>query len=63
VSGRIVAEAIEAAGGRASYVPRVADVTDRVVSVAKRGDVIVLMGAGDVNAIVPDLAAGIESLS
>lgn len=61
VSGRIVAEAVEAAGGIASYVPRIADVPDRVVSIASAGDVVVLMGAGDVNSIVPELAAGIES--
>lgn len=63
VSGRIVAEAVEAAGGVASYVPRVGDVADRVVAIAKPGDVIVLMGAGDVNAIVPELTAGIEAQS
>lgn len=63
VSGRIVAEAIEAAGGAASYVPRVGDVTDRLVPMVKPGDVVVLMGAGDVNAIVPELAAAIETQS
>ncbi len=61
VSGRIVAEAVEAAGGVASYVPRVSDVTDRVVTIAQPGDVVLLMGAGDVNAIVPDLAAAFEA--
>lgn len=62
VSGRIVAEAVEAAGGVASFVPRVTDVTDRVVSIARPGDVVVLMGAGDVNAIAPELASALEGL-
>ncbi len=57
VSGRIVAEAVEAAGGRASYVPRVADVAERVVSVAKPGDTILLLGAGDVNTAAIDIVS------
>lgn len=57
VSGRIVAEAVEAAGGRASYVPRVADVAERVVSVAKPGDTILLLGAGDINATATDIVS------
>ncbi len=61
VSGRIVVEAVEAAGGVASYVPRVADLPDRVLALATEGSVIVLMGAGDVNAIVPDLVGELSS--
>ncbi len=63
VSGRLVAEAVEAAGGVASFIPRVGDVTESVVSVVRPGDVVVLMGAGDVNAIAPDIAAGLETVS
>lgn len=61
VSGRIVAEAVEAAGGRASYVPRVSDIADRVASVVKPGDTVLLLGAGDINNAVTDLVASIEA--
>jgi UDP-N-acetylmuramate--alanine ligase len=63
VSGRIVAESVEAAGGTASYVPKVADVADRVVAIARPGDIVLLLGAGDVNAIGSDIAAQIEASS
>jgi UDP-N-acetylmuramate--alanine ligase len=61
VSGRIVAEAVEAAGGRASFVPRVSDVADRVASVVKHGDTVLLLGAGDINTVVADLVTSIEA--
>lgn len=61
VSGRIVAEAVEAAGGRASYVPRVADIADRVASIVKPGDTVLLLGAGDINTAVTDLVTSIEA--
>ena len=61
VSGRIVAEAVEAAGGKASYVPRVADIADRVASIVKPGDTVLLLGAGDINAAVTDLVTSIEA--
>jgi UDP-N-acetylmuramate--alanine ligase len=60
VSGRIVAEAVDAAGGTASYVPKVVDLPDRVLGVLQPGDTVVLMGAGDINSIAADVLAGIE---
>lgn len=57
VSGRIVTEAVEAAGGRASYVPKVADVAERVASVARPGDTILLLGAGDINTAVTEIVS------
>ena len=63
VSGRIVAESVEAAGGKASYVPKVTDVTDRVVAIARPGDIVLLLGAGDVNGIGVDIAAQLEASS
>jgi len=61
VSGRIVAEAVEAAGGTASYVPRVADIGERVAAIAKPGDTVLLLGAGDVNTAISDIVGFIES--
>jgi len=57
VSGRIVAEAVEAAGGRATYVARVSDVAERVVAVAKPGDTVLLLGAGDINTVATDIVS------
>ncbi|MEZ5176243.1 MAG: UDP-N-acetylmuramate--L-alanine ligase [Acidimicrobiia bacterium] len=59
VSGRIVADAVEAAGGTASYVPKVADVADRLEPMLRRGDTLLLLGAGDINAIVDDIVTRI----
>ncbi|MDA2978281.1 MAG: UDP-N-acetylmuramate--L-alanine ligase [Actinomycetota bacterium] len=61
VSGRIVAEAVEAAGGRASFVPRIVDIADRLSAVINPGDTVLLLGAGDINSIVKDIVAVIES--
>lgn len=61
VSGRIVAEAVEAAGGQASFVPRVSDVAERVAAVAKPGDTVLLLGAGDINSAAKDIVALIEA--
>ena len=61
VSGRIVAEAVEAAGGRASFVPRIADVAERLYTVINPGDTVLLLGAGDINSIVKDIVSVIES--
>jgi UDP-N-acetylmuramate--alanine ligase len=61
VSGRIVAEAVEAAGGRVSFVPKIADVADRLSASISQGDTVLLLGAGDVNSIVKDIVTAIES--
>lgn len=61
VSGRIVVEAVDAAGGRGSYVPKIADLPDRILAAVRPGDTVVLMGAGDINSIAADVLAGIEA--
>ena len=61
VSGRLVAQSVGAAGVDASYVARLADVPDAVVGIAAEGDTVLLLGAGDVASIAPDLAAAIDS--
>ncbi|GMQ84472.1 MAG: UDP-N-acetylmuramate--L-alanine ligase [Acidimicrobiia bacterium] len=58
VSGRIVAEAVAAAGGSVEYVPMLSDVPALLRGEMESGDTIVLMGAGDVASIWPSLAAG-----
>jgi len=62
VSGRLVAEATEAAGGDVRYVGRLGDVASLVTSEAREGDVVLLMGAGDINSIADEIARSIEEL-
>jgi len=61
VSGRLVAEATEAAGGDVRYVQRLADVAPLVASGAREGDVVLLMGAGDINSVADDIARAVEA--
>jgi len=63
VSGRLVAEAVRAAGGTVTYVQRLADVTGRIVDELEDGDTVVLMGAGDVATIWTALADRIGARS
>lgn len=58
VSGRIVAEAVAAAGGSVEYVPLLHDVPAVLRGRVESGDTVVLMGAGDVASIWPLLAEG-----
>ena len=58
VSGRIVAEAVAAAGGSVEYVPLLHDVPAVLRGRVESGDPVVLMGAGDVASIWPSLAEG-----
>jgi UDP-N-acetylmuramate--alanine ligase len=42
------------------YLPNFAQATDRVIEMAKPGDVILTLGAGDVNSLAPIIAEGLE---
>jgi UDP-N-acetylmuramate--alanine ligase len=58
VTGRIVAEAVAAAGGAVEYVPLLADVAGVIAPNLDTGDTVLLMGAGDVAQIWPAIADG-----
>lgn len=60
VSGRLVAEAVAAAGGEVEYVPALADVPDRIGPRLSEGDLLLLLGAGDVNSLADPIAAWLE---
>lgn len=60
VSGRLIAEAVSAASGTVTYVPRLADVPDEIVPHLGPGDTVVLMGAGDVATIWTTIADRLE---
>ena len=51
VSGKIVAEAVAAADGDVEYIARLNDVPDHIGPRLERGDVVLLLGAGDVASI------------
>ncbi len=63
VSGRLVAEAVAAAGGEVEYVPALADVADRVGTRLAPGDLVLLLGAGDVNSLADPIAASLGAVS
>jgi UDP-N-acetylmuramate--alanine ligase len=61
VSGRLVAEAVAAAGGDVEYVPALEDVTDQLVPRLEAGDLVLLLGAGDVTALAEPIARSLEA--
>jgi len=56
VTGRLVAEAVRAGGGNVEYVERLGNVPSRIAGSLHSGDVLILMGAGDVATIWADVA-------
>ena len=61
VSGRIVAQAVDAAGVPGAYAERLDEVPDLVAEVARSGDTVLLLGAGDITSIAGDVAAALEA--
>jgi UDP-N-acetylmuramate--alanine ligase len=59
VSGRLVAEAAGAEGARVTYVPRLSEIPDLVATTASEGDVVLLLGAGDITSIAGPVAQAI----
>jgi UDP-N-acetylmuramate--alanine ligase len=56
VSGRLVAEAAAAAGAAVSYVPGRRSLAAAVADEARAGDLVLLMGAGDITLVADELA-------
>ncbi len=63
VTGRVVADAVTAAGGDVAYVPAIQDVTALLVPQLAEGDLVLLLGAGDINSIADDIAAALGARS
>lgn len=61
VSGRIVAAASDAAGGRTIYAPNLADIGQIVADLAEPGDTVLLLGAGDITTVARPVAQAIQS--
>lgn len=63
VSGKLVAEATAAAGGDVQYIPSVAATPAAVVPYVAPGDVVLLLGAGDITEIAEPLLSALERAS
>jgi UDP-N-acetylmuramate--alanine ligase len=57
VTGRVIADAVTAAGGDVVYIPSIQSVAAALVPELVEGDVVLLLGAGDINSIADDIAA------
>jgi UDP-N-acetylmuramate--alanine ligase len=57
VSGALVADAVALPADRVHYVPRWAEVPDVVARLARPGDLVITMGAGDVTVLGPEVLA------
>jgi len=61
VSGRIILEATRAAGGAVTYAPDMDDIPKLVADIAREGDIVLVMGAGDITSVTVPIAAALES--
>ncbi len=59
VSGKLVAEAVRAVGAEPTYVPTLSDVPGIVASTVREGDVVLLLGAGDITSLADDVVAAV----
>lgn len=60
VSGRLVAEAVAAAGGTVAYVPALRSMVTEVAGVAAPGDLVLLLGAGDITGTAESLLSALQ---
>ncbi len=63
VTGRVVADAVSAAGGDVIYVPSIQSVPEAIAPELTEGDVVLLLGAGDVNSIADEIAGALGDRS
>ena len=61
VTGRLVAQAVRAAGGDVEYIATLGDVTGRLVPRLEEGDLVLLLGAGDVTSLAEPIAEELEA--
>ena len=59
VDGRLVADAVPLPADRVHYVARRDELADAVVAVARPGDLVLTLGAGDVTAVGPQVLAAL----
>lgn len=61
VSGRLVSEAVTAAGGSVEYAADLASAGSMLAAGVEPGDLVLLLGAGDVNSLAEPLALSLEA--
>lgn len=61
VSGHLVADAAQAAGARVIWEPHLSDVVQTLRDVVRRGDLVLVTGAGDVTQVGPGLLQALEA--
>ncbi|HKE69214.1 MAG TPA: hypothetical protein VKB55_08165 [Nocardioidaceae bacterium] len=59
VDGRLVADAVPLPSDRVHYVARRDELADAVVAVARPGDLVLTLGAGDITAVGPQVLAAL----
>jgi UDP-N-acetylmuramate--alanine ligase len=57
VSGALIADAVPLPAGQVHYVPRWSDVPEVLAGLARVGDLVITMGAGDVTVLGPEVLA------
>jgi UDP-N-acetylmuramate--alanine ligase len=62
VSGELVADAVALPAGQVHYVPRWADVPSVLAGLARPGDLVITMGAGDVTVLGPEVLRELEGM-
>ena len=60
VTGALVADAVPLPAGRVRFVPRWSEVPAVVAKIARSGDLVVTMGAGDVTVLGPEVLLELE---
>lgn len=60
VSSRLVADAVAAAGGAVDFIPDLAAAGRMLAESVEPGDLVVLLGAGDINSLAEPLARSLE---
>ncbi len=60
VGGRLVAESVAAAGGIVDFAPDLANASALLAAGVEPGDLVLLLGAGDVNSLAEPLALSLE---
>jgi UDP-N-acetylmuramate--alanine ligase len=63
VSGKMVAEAAQRAGGVVEWVEQRADLTHVLISSVREGDVVLTLGAGDITELGPELLQRLDGVN
>lgn len=64
LTSRVISDSMSAAGHpRAEHIPRKEDVSAEIQKRARPGDIVMILGAGDINSITPAVLKSLESIA